>query len=86
MVYYLILIDANGFERQYQHDSLPHTYKVALTKKLVTFDWTSSTTLEIMLNGSHSMRECGYEIKETLFENVGIRDKFGRHIYREIMQ
>jgi hypothetical protein len=84
MSFFLILIDNNGFEKQFIHDSLPGIYKVPVTRKLVTYDWTGSTTLEKMLSNEGGMRDCGYEIKDTIFELTHIRDRYGRHVYREI--
>ena len=86
MIYFLILIDANGFEKQVMHDSLSPLYRIALTRKLVTYDLRSNTTLADLLEGKVGTQPCGYDIRTVCFENTGTRDNFGRHIYREIME
>jgi hypothetical protein len=85
MIYYLLLIDRNNFEKQVKHDSLPPIYKHALTKKLVSYDWTGSTTIGNLLNGEVGFKASGYEIEDTDFLSDGTRDYYGRHIYREIV-
>ena len=86
MIHYLLLIDKNGFEKQVIHDSLPPTYKVALARKLVSYDWTGKTTLAQMLEGEVGFKEQGYEVLEVSFVFEDVRDYYGRHVYREVMK
>jgi hypothetical protein len=85
-MFHVLLIDRNFFEKQVVHDTLPNIYKLPVVRKLVSFDWKSSTTLEDILKDNVGMKDCGCEIKVVEFERTNERDYYGRHIYREILE